>query len=57
MSGQWADARLGSLYHQLEQVRDELPNGSTEAGCISDALKAVELADVHIEKRLKEDAA
>lgn len=52
----WADDRLAYLYHKLEGVRDDLPEGSTEAGCVSDALKAVELADVYVEKRLREDA-
>lgn len=47
----WADQRLGRLYREIELVRDSLPSGNTETGCLSDALKAVELADVHIEKR------
>lgn len=53
----WADERLAYLYHKLEAVRDDFPKFSTERSCIADALKAVELADVFVEKRLKEDAA
>lgn len=53
----WADARIASIYHQLEMLRDEFPSGNTETGCLSIALQQIELADVHVEKRLKEEAA
>jgi hypothetical protein len=52
----WADQRLGHIYSLVETVQDTLLYGSSESGCLSDALKAIETADVLIEKHRGEAA-
>jgi hypothetical protein len=57
LSSGWADERLGKIYAMIDVVGGSLPPGSTELGCLTDALKAVEQADIYIEKRQRENAA
>jgi hypothetical protein len=52
----WADQQLGALYAIVERKMEQFNAGSTERGCLADALKQIELADVHVEKRQKETA-
>lgn len=50
----WADPQLGALYAVVERKMMQFDAGNTEHGCLSEALKQIELADVCVEKRQKE---
>lgn len=54
MTAGWADPQLASLYHIIERKQEQFDCRSSEHGCLADALKAIELADVHVEKRQRE---
>jgi hypothetical protein len=53
----WHNQTLARLYHELEQVRDDLSDGgtSTARGCISTALSSIELADEYVVKFNREE--
>lgn len=50
----WADKRLKAAYIELESVQDTMPKLSTERGCLSSALAAIELADEYVAKSQRE---
>jgi hypothetical protein len=41
----------------LEAISETFPRGSTEDGCIRDALRQIELADVYVEQRVRDENA
>lgn len=57
MTAGWTDKQLASLYHIIERKQEQFEPHSTEHWCLADALKAIELADIHVEKRQREQAA
>jgi hypothetical protein len=50
----WTDQQLASLYYILDRKMKDLGEGTTEGGCLAEAMKQVELADVCVEKRQRD---
>lgn len=50
----WSSKDLKSVYLEIERIQATLPRMSTETGCLSSALVAIELADEHIAKKERE---
>ena len=50
----WADPRLARVYFNLEAISETLSSGSTEQGCIREAMNEIELADQYVEQRKRE---
>jgi hypothetical protein len=50
----WSDPLLAELYDELDRVSKSLTGGSTEQGCLREAMVQVFVADQHIEARERE---
>lgn len=46
----WASDELARVYHEIERIQSTMHKFSTDRGCLSSALVAVELADEYIKK-------
>jgi hypothetical protein len=54
---EWANASLFYVHANLEALSYGMPEGTTERGCLREAMRKIELADTYVEKRLREEAA
>jgi hypothetical protein len=53
---EWSDPVLFYTHANLEAHSYSMPEGSTERGCLREAMRKIELADTYVEKRLQEAA-